>query len=69
MYCVTLLQKIIFNFLGINMSKLDDEKMFNLLMFKMYVTNAERDKIMPWVALVVIVACVSIFLLCKFGIV
>ena len=49
------------------MSKLDDEKMFNLLMFKMYVTNAERDKIMPWVALVVIVACVSIFLLCKFG--
>ena len=49
------------------MSKEDDEKMFNLLVFKMYVTNEERDKIMPWVALVVIVIVGIIFLFIKFG--
>lgn len=49
------------------MSKEDDEKMANLLMFKMYATNEERDKIMPWVALAVIVIVGIIFLCNKFG--
>ena len=30
------------------MSKEDDEKWWNLVIYKMYVTNEERDVILPW---------------------
>ncbi len=29
------------------MSKMDDERFWNLIIYKMYLTNKERDEIMP----------------------
>lgn len=49
------------------MSREDDERLKNLLLFKMYCTDAERDKLMPWVLIITILVVGGMVLLGKLG--
>ncbi len=49
------------------MSKEDDERLKNLLLFKMYCTDAERDKLAPWVLLITSIVVGGMVLLGKLG--
>ena len=42
----------------------EDQKIWNLLVFKMYVTNEERDSMLPWSIgiAIIIVICIALFL-------
>lgn len=50
------------------MSKEDDERLKNLLLFKMYCTDAERDKLAPWVLIITSLFVGGMMLLGKLGI-
>jgi hypothetical protein len=48
-------------------TKEDDERFWNFMIYKMYVTNKERDEFMPVLATLVGIGLFIWFILCCFG--